>query len=419
MTPGIKQLRPSLVVLIGVVTPPMRTVRRQLIRETTMADPLHGDAFLMRFLHGRNADQPSALSIAAEMAAHKDGVLLDVPERGKRAKQADCAWKTHAFYLWAIDRFPRVPFYAKVEDDSLVFGPRLVDALLPLVDVERVYWGQIMWAMSKCFGSDAVPGAPDAGQALADRQCAARMPPKGMPGTGPHSAAELANNRPMIFASGPIEVRSRALALDVINCTWLGRWALHQLFVPGAPDDCDGIQGRVIRECSPRPFVFVHAGEAVVYMRTITKLRPRHRAAAQRSAVVMHPMKMYHLAADPLWLTLWRDAENGTVDSKRARRYWWRSGMRSWEANATHGDIRVRRTEHAAQLVFGNRPAAGGTRPTVRAAPAARAALGAIATTGGPVPRRRPGVAGPTIGIGAMGAAAQHGGFSDRGNAAS
>ncbi|KAG8467968.1 hypothetical protein KFE25_007020 [Diacronema lutheri] len=176
------------------------------------------------------------------MEAHGDGLMTTVVEGGVRTNQMDCARKTHEFFVWAARTHPRTAFFAKIEDDTLLFPARLVQALLPLVGVRRLNWSWMMWAVTDTFGGHMAASA-DGGQAAARAAVRALHPTRPAWDTtnpprlfhagaalGPIDADLLALRDPAPFATGLIDVRSNELARDLLQCAFVDSRPLSDLY---------------------------------------------------------------------------------------------------------------------------------------------------------------------------------------------
>mmetsp|Transcript_15337 Transcript_15337/g.38876 ORF Transcript_15337/g.38876 Transcript_15337/m.38876 type:complete len:549 (-) Transcript_15337:26-1672(-) len=307
----------ELLVVVGMVTPPDKRGRRQLIRDTMMNDPLQGHAIRFFFLHGINLQPAVSEAIRREMAEHGDGVMTTVVEGGRRTKQQDCAQKAQEFFVWGVRTHPRVPFFAKIEDDTLLFPARFVQELLPLLPIRRLSWSWQMWAVSDAFGG-FLPDRP--GEARDGKQASARQSvahaTKGRPGwnasapvrlsTGALDLDVLVKRDPSPFPTGLIDVRSNELARDLLDCSYT-RERGASLFKFGRTGfSCDQIHGWIIRMCAAQPWVIVNKRTQPVTTRTKILFQDVRKA---RKAVVMHPLKDYDKPL--LWLKFWNESEAG------------------------------------------------------------------------------------------------------------
>ena len=244
------------VLVLGVVTLPHRVRRRRLMRETTFANASRA---VVRFLLGRNtaAAPHEAAALESEQRRHGDLLILPgVEERGRRFKSMDCARKTHLFFRWCTEHFPGTQFCAKTEDDAFIHLPPLLVRLAQLPQGSMLLWGRLMWAASGCWGGEAGWPVQANESARLHRHLArckrrwrtlsdARFPPSGARAqpiatsrrlacaaaprgavrrlslcAGPYAREEMLKGSMALFASGPIDVRSRKLAAAIAECPW-------------------------------------------------------------------------------------------------------------------------------------------------------------------------------------------------------
>ena len=105
-------------VAVGVITAPGAHSARTAARKTWM-EGLSASDMVVRFVIGRHHARCNSSLLAEEMAEHNDFALVDC---------ADCRmWfsqeKVHRWYEWALVTWPRTSWYAKMEDDGLLWPP--------------------------------------------------------------------------------------------------------------------------------------------------------------------------------------------------------------------------------------------------------------------------------------------------------
>jgi hypothetical protein len=316
----------TLLLVVGIVSPPAKFARRDMIRLTHMQDELHGRAILYRFLHGRAPNGSMIPAIAAEMERYGDGVLTPVRERGALYKQRDCGRKTHEFFLWALASYPRVPFFAKIEDDTFLMPARIVQELVALLPIKRLNWSWMMWASIGTFGGhfQSPREAPDGGYG-AYREKLLRLR-HGRRWNASATAREpdwdaIASMDMTPFATGMIDLRSNALARDLLTCEFT-RARGEALFEvqPLKGTSCDHSQGVIVRFCAPEPWVILDAHK--VGARNLVgryRVTSRDLNAVRRSAVV-HPVKD-ESRGGLLWHTFWNASKQGTPFSVARSRH--------------------------------------------------------------------------------------------------
>ena len=90
-------------------------------------------------------------------------------------------------------------------------------------------YGRFMWATSGCWGGDAMqPGRTRDKYGVSHAQdfwerCRRRlraMPDSAFARVGPYSRAAMLRQTMFLFASGPMDVRSRMLAAAIASCPW-------------------------------------------------------------------------------------------------------------------------------------------------------------------------------------------------------
>jgi hypothetical protein len=257
-------------------------------------------------------------SDAARAADAARYVVVPCPDGFSRRAWGDmqfsCFCKAAWWFRRALLLFPRARYLAKAEDDSVVRHERLVLELRlaaeaaaaappasgPPLHRRHVWYGHFAWAVHDgARGAYCGPGDETLRAAL----------PHCRPGWSPTEAV-LAP-----FASGGLDVRSRAFAAALAACDYV--WAhLHHRDFEG---DCDGLQGYFASLCLGNDRSSGNgggaggggsgsdAGEVTALHLTVTKFHP---PPADRHATILHPLKRPHPAhmsgasasgAAPLW----------------------------------------------------------------------------------------------------------------------
>ena len=249
--------------MLGVMTAPGSKRNRQNVREfsrtSNRAKHLH-----VRFVLGDTAC--ARLPTLVEAALHNDFAFVN---------SSDChSWhraaKVHAWYRYALDRWPQAHWIGKSEDDGMLRIAALQRDLGALDSRDSWYYGIMAWVglcafdescadrdgpaaccMGGCFAGGLQPH-PAERSACMDGQC--RLP-RCQPRTEPrgHRCARVLSAP---FAIGPVEVRSAVLARMIAGCQVAHRY-MDSLSAAGdaVRRDCssmDGNQGLPLIHCAPR-----------------------------------------------------------------------------------------------------------------------------------------------------------------------
>lgn len=279
-----KASRPSSIRLVlGVMTAPAAHVNRRNLRELSHAEPGLARSTRVVFVLG---DVPCAKdSTSQEASRHGDIVYVNSTD----CKSWHRAIKVHAWWRLAVERWPQAEWYGKSEDDGLLRVSSLLRDLRALDPRQPWYYG-IMAFTSSCVFRDGCPEEHSGGGAGAgatsrgawagccggcfagalqpyprdDGLCASGSGACGMPSCAVmapgrvHARAGSAKcaETPMApFAIGPVEVRSRPLALTTAGCAHADRYmAALSRRGDALESDCasmDGAQAFTLTMCSP------------------------------------------------------------------------------------------------------------------------------------------------------------------------
>ena len=277
---GSRPTRPSTIRLVlGVMTAPAAHVNRKNLRELSHAEPGLARSTRVVFVLGDVACAKDSTS--QEASRHGDIVYVNSTD----CKSWHRAIKVHAWWRLAVERWPRAEWYGKTEDDGLLRVSSLLRDLRALDPREPWYYG-IMAFTAGCVFREGCPeeggraGATSSRGAWAgccggcfagalqpypreDGLCASGSGACGMPSCAVmapgrvHARAGSAKcaEAPMApFAIGPVEVRSRPLALTTAGCTHADRY-MEALSRRGdaLESDCasmDGAQAFTLTMCS-------------------------------------------------------------------------------------------------------------------------------------------------------------------------
>ena len=136
----------EILLALGIISDPREVRRRARIRETWL---LKNTTAVVSYFVLRNVSTCVSKSkdiIAAEMATHSDFVFVPT---------GDCVkWysplKVHAWFAFALERWPHTAWYAKMEDDGMLKIAALLGELSALGIRNRasVYIGMMQWTGS-------------------------------------------------------------------------------------------------------------------------------------------------------------------------------------------------------------------------------------------------------------------------------
>ncbi|EDO48886.1 predicted protein [Nematostella vectensis] len=124
--------------VIAIVTSPLRTDRRKVLRETWMKECVRPD-ILCRFFTDRLEDiEPWALQTALqdESSTHNDIEFMPVPQG------YNFGWRMIWILEWAFNKYS-FHFFLRLDDDYFVCLRRLLHELPRRLNVPRLYWGYI------------------------------------------------------------------------------------------------------------------------------------------------------------------------------------------------------------------------------------------------------------------------------------
>jgi hypothetical protein len=280
-------------IVMGVMVIPSNSNNRAAIRATWLSEA--SASMLVRF-------------VAGDVACARKHMQREADEFGDVAFVAsrDCTKhvspeKVHAWFTYAVHRW-RTPWIGKMEDDGVLWPSALMTDLnsLPQAPHQRTYVGIMQWQGScklnevtsadgnyqrcaACWG-----GWFEGGRGPSSSNC----PPMVRRGVLSFPGAEGSFDCPSLhfnpFACGPLEVRSRALALDVASCAYADRYFSAMSVRKGANNlmcvSADGGQGHAIGHCIPSLEV-ADLGSARQRFGTIRQLN------GSNAVMIVHPIK--------------------------------------------------------------------------------------------------------------------------------
>ncbi|KAJ1634964.1 hypothetical protein T492DRAFT_482400 [Pavlovales sp. CCMP2436] len=141
------------------------------------------------------------------------------------------------------------------------------------------------WGTERCQIKFTLQGKKDAGLGYARKMCPTTYAP-----------GKLLGRDPRPYALGVVDIRTRELARDLVDCDYLkANW--DKIFSKEAPSMCDVIQGILMTECSKSPWVMV---ENTAIIQRIGKWDPRPEGLA-----IAHAVKHVGDADQSHYMTMW------------------------------------------------------------------------------------------------------------------
>jgi hypothetical protein len=269
---------------------------RRAARRTWLAAPLP-TGFAYRFAvlslaapspsHQRRRRLASAEhALEREIAHAEDVVVLDPLVRSFCA----CAELTHAWFAYALKRWPAAGYLGKTEDDIYVNVPSLIFELTRLPTVRPIWWGLFVWTGSADADANGPKAAGCWGGSFEDNPL---ITLKGMHQTLGKERECPEKARPLSPApTHEIDVRATPLARALAYCEYPIKW-LRFAAKGGAgglekcPNDCAGVQGAWLTKCLTRNVTLAHA--------TWTKVHSKYTAVHERVLYLLVPLPMHEL----------------------------------------------------------------------------------------------------------------------------
>ncbi|KAL1521590.1 hypothetical protein AB1Y20_021249 [Prymnesium parvum] len=306
-------------VVMGVMVIPSNRRNRDAVRATWGAAA--APRMLVRFVAG---DVRCARSeMQAEQLQYGDCSFVDSKDCSKVHSPA----KVYAWFNYAASTWPDVPWIGKMEDDGIVWPSALfidLDALGPRAHLDAVYVGMMQWHGSCLMseGSDA-PGRQQlckgcwGGWFSGGRPPSSNCPPlmeRGMvleSTTGPLGSHSCPLLRFAPFACGPLDVRSRPLALAMAKCEYASRF-FQEVSRRGERTrklcySADGAQGTAMSSCMS-PLSIVDLGPGRQRFATARQLNNTN------GVMIVHPIKTGILAE---WNFMWNFLRRGPYRPER------------------------------------------------------------------------------------------------------
>jgi hypothetical protein len=188
-------------------------------------------------------------AIEREQRVHgNDLALLDMPH----GSLCSCSELVHAWFTFALERWPAARFFAKTEDDIFIALPRLFFDLLRLPAHLPLWYGLFVWTGST-YDTAATKPVGCWGGAFEDNPA---MTGKGMRATLGKERGCPDGARPLAPApTHELDLRSRPLAQALARCSYPGAWLRFASSGGPArlrrcPNDCAAVQGAWLTRCA-------------------------------------------------------------------------------------------------------------------------------------------------------------------------
>ena len=292
-SPVLKPFSPNLLAL-GVMVEPRNGAYRTAARQTWMIDAVQHAT--VKFVAGDVACAHQAL--AAEQKEYDDVVFVASDDCKKWHSPA----KIHAWYTFALEKYPDALWIAKMEDDGMLWTQALLTAIASVRQRGSVYLGMMQWqggcwlsekrTVDKESGAEVQPcagcwGGWFQGGAPAPRHC---MPMWRANWAG--AVKERTDECPRFFmapfACGPFEARSRKLAETVSRCDYARRYFDAMSRRGNARQDwcvsADGGQGHAVGACSRS----VHIADFGYHRQKYATVQQLNES---NSVLIVHPIK--------------------------------------------------------------------------------------------------------------------------------
>lgn len=163
-----------------------------------------------RFVIGHHHGPCNSTRLVREIDRHGDFALVDSPD----CKKWHSAEKVHKWFQYALVKWPRTPWLAKMEDDGMLWPAALAADLSALRN--STYYGVMRWAGmcstardKQCYAGSFLREVPSC-EVKDQTRCNATK----------HCCEPLCPGRVVLspFACGPLDVRHRSLAQQVASC---------------------------------------------------------------------------------------------------------------------------------------------------------------------------------------------------------